>query len=144
MWGEQNQQSWWHVVFLFTWRGSERVHVLETDITSHHLIPRMHTCRNVGDTCKRFNFFFFLGCFLFFLQCCPPSTAARGTSRWHCAAVCETSPSDAAPLLFCVLSDWIHCCVLRGIWMPHFTLLLAPPLFSFFFRYFCFSQPIVL
>lgn len=41
---------------LLTWRGSERVRALETDITSHHLISGMHTCRNVGDTCTRLNF----------------------------------------------------------------------------------------
>lgn len=51
MWGEQNQQLSVTCCLLFTWRGSECVHVFETDITSRHLIPRMHTCRNVGDTC---------------------------------------------------------------------------------------------
>lgn len=119
---------------LFTWRGSECVHVQETDITPHHLILRMHTCRNVGNTCKGLNFGLFL--YHFF----PLSTVAWGASRWHCAAVCETSPRTVM-LRFCLygLSLWIHCCVLRGIWMPHFTLML-----SLFFGYFCFSQPFVL
>lgn len=41
----------------------------------------------------------------------------------------------AVILCLCGSSVWIRCCVLRGIWMPHFTLML-----SLFFRHFCFSH----
>lgn len=86
---------------LFTWRGSERVHVLVTDITFHHLIQRMHTCRNAGDTCTRFYFRLFSLPILFSLSLSLPLLSPLdGTvqlfvrchsQQWCCASVFVSS-----------------------------------------------------
>ncbi len=79
---------------LFTCRGSERAHVLETDITSHHLMLREHTCRSVGDTSTRLNF----ELLLFHSVPAPllPEAPLDGTAQlfvrhcweqWYCASV---------------------------------------------------------
>lgn len=134
MWGEQNQQLQWHVVTSFhlerIWACAcvrDRYHLSPSDTQNAHLQKcgrHLHETRLWAAS----------------LEFCSLSTVARGTSRWHCAAVYKMSLWTVI-LRFCLcgLSVWNHYCVQRGIWMPHFTLML-----SLFFGYFCFSQPIVL
>lgn len=132
MWGEQNQQSQWHVA-LFSAGEDLSVCMCWRQISPVTIWYKECTPAEMWVTPASFNF----GLFLSNLAL---STVAWGTSRWHCAAVCEMSPRTVM-LRFCLCEQLglSVCYVLRGIWMPHFTLMQ-----SLFFGYFCFSQPIVL
>lgn len=100
---------------LFTWRTSLSVQACagETDISSQHLIHLQKCGSHLHETEPRG-------------LCPPPSSVARGASRWHCAAVCGTLPGRARRCMcLCGLTGWLHSCVRRSIWMPHFTLTLS-------------------
>lgn len=109
------------------------MHVFETDITSHHLIPRMHTCRNVGDTCTGLNFGLFSPSVSFSLH------VARGSSRWHCAAVCgNVAVNTGAVLLSLWLLDPLLCS--EGHLNASFHSPAIPPCFFFFWVIFVFHS----